>query len=342
MRTTWLRENWTIVASIIIAALLIAGAWYYNFGPVSRPTFTFSPTPLLPALPGAKPKVDRSKLVGKQTFRITQGDTARLKFKEITIDKLDVKPGDVQKLEAVMEPNQKVESVVVTTQTDHQEVRVVLAPASDNPAIYRGQWTVHDTTDNVYHSIFLAQGGGKENKVTLAWSDPCTPPLGGDWTIRAACTLGQTVDGADNGNIIINNSVTVTVPIGYTLAFNSGKTITLNTSGALSLASGTAQVKKTLLWIRDQDNDGYAPVLTDQLAQDTQPTNYQRRNTRTGTNDCYDLNASATPAMPASQWFTVPRGNGLGNDSAGNASSSYDYNCDGVATQQYTLTNACP
>lgn len=311
-----LGKNWTVIASAVIAVLLIGGAWYYGSFPPQAPQ------------EAAKPKFDKSKLVGKQTFQISQGEAISPKFKEITIDPLDVKVGDVQKFEAVMQPGQKIESVAVTTNTDNKEVRVVLAPIPENPDVFRGEWTVHDTTDNIYQSIFTARGDGKESKVELAWSDPCTPPLGGDWRLDSACSAPASVTGADNGNIIFVTTNTLTVPAGGTVAFNSGFNIQLGSASGTIALSG--QIRNTNIWIRDQDNDLYAPNATDQLAQDSQPANYQRRNTRTNTTDCCDTEANAHPGQTS--FFTVAR----------SVCGGFDYNCINGDEKQYPDVNSCP
>ncbi len=49
-----------------------------------------------------------------------------------------------------------------------------------------------------------------------------------------------------------------------------------------------------------------------------------------GTGDCYDYNANVHPGQTA--WFTTPY--------IGLSGSSYDYNCDGTATEEYTTTGA--
>lgn len=303
-------KNWTVIASIVIAALLVGGAWYYN---------SFAPAEPQGAV---KPPYDRSKLVGKQTFQISQGERLSPKFKEITIDKLDVKPGDVQKFEAVMQPGQTIESVTVMTETDTTEVWVVLAPIAEDPNVYRGEWTVHDTTDTVYHSTFRARGGGRENAVTLAWSDPCTPPMSGDWTIDANCTSPVTVTGADAGDINFSGAYTLTIPSSYVVAFNSGKQISLGASGIIALSG---EIKKTNLWVLDADVDLYSDSATAQTAQDSSPgANYYRRNTRTATTDCCDSDANAKPGQTT--YFTTAR-SGCGG---------YDYNCSSTDDKFYT------
>lgn len=118
----------------------------------------------------------------------------------------------------------------------------------------------------------------------------CSPSLGGNHTVTSNCSFSGLVNGVDNGNFIINSGVVLTINANQTLVFNAGKEIIVN--GTIAMSENNAQIKKTNLWIKDADGDGYAINSTDLLAQDTQPTNYQRRSTRVGASDCNDSSAT--------------------------------------------------
>jgi hypothetical protein len=152
----------------------------------------------------------------------------------------------------------------------------------------------------------------------------CSPPPGGNHTVTYNCSFSGSVNGVDNGNLTINSGVTLTINAGQTIVFNPGKSVIVN--GTIAMSASGAQIKKTYLWILDADNDGYAPNATSQLGQDTQPTNYQRRYTRLGTNDCYDSNANARPGQTS--YFASNRGDG-----------SFDYDCDGSVTKSSQGSN---
>ena len=100
---------------------------------------------------------------------------------------------------------------------------------------------------------------------------------GGDYTVTASCAFDGTVNGADNGDLIINSGQILTINAGQTIVWNPGKRLIININGAIAInKSGGAQLKKTYLWMVDADNDGYPANLT-YYAQDSAPTNGRRR-----------------------------------------------------------------
>lgn len=165
---------------------------------------------------------------------------------------------------------------------------------------------------------------------------------------------------------------------GALFEWNPGKTITINNGGQILIGSG-AQLSKYYLFFQDADGDTYPTQTTDSVplttataagyvrryaskttidCNDANAALYQNltgyvdsdgdgytvgsaqqvcsgaslpsgyRATSLGT-DCYDSNANAHPGQTA--WFTTDRGD-----------LSYDYNCDGLQTQQYTtVTSKC-
>lgn len=175
---------------------------------------------------------------------------------------------------------------------DHQSPSAAslasVANAADAPNLkYQGGWTVEDTHNTKYHTKFIVRdAAGRENSITLAWSDACGVPAGGNWSLSSNgnCTISS-VDGVDGGNATIDGGATLT--LNSTFAYNPGQSISV-TSGAIAIGSGGA-LQQTYLWVHDTDGDGY-PGPT-QLAQDTNPGGWQRRYVGNPF-DCDDSNAS--------------------------------------------------
>jgi hypothetical protein len=166
-----------------------------------------------------------------------------------------------------------------------------VAHASDAPNLkYQGAWTVEDTHNTKYHTKFIVtDAAGRENSITLAWSDACGIPTGGNWILSSNgnCTISST-DGVDAGNATID-SYTLTLNSGAVFAFNPGYSINI-TSGAIAIASG-AHLQKTYLWVADLDGDLYPGAY--QQAQDSQPgIQWRRRSAGSFPDDCNDSNAS--------------------------------------------------
>jgi len=298
---------------------------------------------------------------GAQTYRISQDGHKLPRIVEASIDPLDVHVGETQTLAVVIEDAESVmvEARITTdhatkvlplavagpvTERDlspeewaidgaqHLVARQRAAPAIPTNRIayaadaghmrYEARWIVRDTHDAKYHTTFLAKDGtGHENSITLAWSDACGIPNGGDWNLQSNgnCTLSSS-DGVDNGNAIIA-TYTLTLNSGVTFAWNPGKSIAVSSGGAIAIGSG-AQMKQTYLW--KQDADGDAHPAASQLAQDTSPgAGWARRNTYgTAGDDCNDSNIDVFPGQTS--FFSAPA----------TISSDYDYNCDSVNEQQ--------
>jgi len=166
-----------------------------------------------------------------------------------------------------------------------------IAHASDAPNLkYEGTWTVEDTHNTKYHAKFIVtDAAGRENSITLAWSDACGIPTSGNWSLSSngSCTISST-DGVDAGNATID-SYTLTLNSGAVFAFNPGYSINV-TSGAIAIGSG-AQLQKTYLWVADFDGDLYPNAY--QQAQDSQPgSQWRHRYAGSFPDDCNDNNAN--------------------------------------------------
>lgn len=314
---------------IFLALVLLAGLVIYD------QLFLFNPD-----------KLPRGDVIpnGGEAYAISQGIlTDGPKFKEVDITPRKVSLGDTQLLIVKMERPEETASVKAATELDSSVKEINLTKTDNNE--WRGEWVVEDTSTKTYRTTFVALGkDGKENRFTMAWSDPCSGvPTGGDGTLSADCTISG-VDGVDNGNLNLNGR-TLTIPSGATFAWNSGKTITANGTIAVS-----GQLKKTKLWIKDADNDGYAPNSTDQLAQDTQPASYQRRYSRTGTADCNDADVtkwqnlsgyqdSDGDSYGAGSAQNVCSGSSLAAGYVSNSSDCYDSNANAKPGQTGTFTS---
>lgn len=124
---------------------------------------------------------------------------------------------------------------------------------------YVGEWEVFDTHERTYITKFWAvDEQGRENSMTMAWSDSCVPPIaGGNWTTGVACNI-STVSGTDIGNITVSGG-DFTLSAGGTLVFNSGKSITI--SSPIILAGGA--ITHGYFYYEDRDADNYSnPVYS--------------------------------------------------------------------------------
>lgn len=225
-------------------------------------------------------------------FRIFSG--ARLpKFTTAVIEPQDVKPGDIQKLTVGLEDPDGVVSVTAETELDRgiNRLDLELVQGDEKSGYWTNAWIVRDTHSKIYRTKFIARDRlGRENSITLAWSDTCTSPYSGLWTIAATCSISG-VDGADNGNIDIGGTFDITITAGATLVYNAGNQISLST-GRL-IVNDTGQIKQANLFVTDNDNDGYAnPNFSRTYSTAASLTNYVRRYTLATTPyDCDDTNS---------------------------------------------------
>jgi hypothetical protein len=276
------KRFWLVV---LIAILLLVGVLLSYLEKVSRERFS-------PALPTSAFWLPQ----GKQTYHIVQAKDAWPKITQATIDPVDVHVGDTQTLSVVVvEDPDAIESVTALIETDKGTKTLTLSKgeshAAGPPGFYSGEWVVQDTHNTKYHTTFVAKDAkGRESSVTLAWSDACGIPKGGDWNLatdnNGSCTISST-DGVDNGNATVQ---THTLTLNAPFAFNPGKSVNV-VSGAIAIGSG-GELKQTYLWQTDQDADSY-PLNGTQYAQDSAPSNGRRRNLISETGlDCNDTDGS--------------------------------------------------
>lgn len=98
-------------------------------------------------------------------------------------------------------------------------------------------------------------------------------------------------------------------------------------SGFYNNPPSCASASSAYTFYIDADGDGYAPNSVVYTSSSSTWAGHVRTNSALGTNDCYDGNANAHPGQTS--YFTTNRGDG-----------SYDYNCDGSQSKEYTSTSA--
>jgi hypothetical protein len=223
--------------------------------------------------------------------------------------------------------------------------------SSGEREIWEGSWTVKDTSVKTYNTTFVATDSqGNQDKLVLAWSDPCKDTNEADWQPNSSNAYGDTLTtsnnnpldncsiasiyGVDGANLKID-AINIMINGGGELILNPGKQISMIDGGKIVINS--AGVPKGsfsfgyYLWAQDSDGDGYA--ASDTRYKGTSPTTAPtgsgipsglvRQNTLiSNTLDCYDNNYDARPGQTS--YFDTNRGDG-----------SFDYNCSGAIEYQY-------
>lgn len=314
--------------TILVFAVAVSAAilWWPNGAPqtanapeIGTPSPAVAqPASLAAATARPKPAIPH----GSQTYNVTDSANKWPKILRATIDPPDVHVGMTQKLSLVVQPKEKIVSVVAEIETDHGTSTVELSPEKSavyeiapqkyfvdasgnlqiggskygnieiseypNPGVanaaeepgtqnieilkyrYSGSWVVRDTHDTFYRTTFIAKDiSGDENSVTLAWSDACAIPNGGNWTMTTSCTIAASaVDGVENGNASLNSG-TLTINSNSVFVWNSGKAISFN-GGNVVISASSGKLQKSHLWMLDPDGDG-VPSDENQYNSDTSP-----------------------------------------------------------------------
>lgn len=215
-------------------------------------------------------------------FSVSSGEKSVIKFWSGVIDPLKVHPGDIQNMKIVVSSETPIVSVKADIETDGGRQYVDLTKTGNEEGetikeIWEGSWLVNDTSVRDYETIFTATDtAGNTKDLTLAWSDPCIMDDGkelaytGNKNIDASCSISSSY-GLDFGNLVILDGANVTIAGSAgsvaTLAFNPGNSIT--NLGSITI-SNYAQIKKTYLWVKDADGDGYTTgLLSDRAYSDS-------------------------------------------------------------------------
>ncbi len=250
--------------------------------PTLTPTPSGTPAPILPA--------------GGTTYYISMVSHSP-NFTQAIVNPVDVHVGQTQTMTAMVNDlSHPITSVVANVLTDNgvRAYSLVLTSGTNQDGAWSGSWVVQDTHSAKYKTTFVATNSiGETGQTTISWTDPCAPPLGGDWTVDGTCSFSG-VNGVDNGNVILNNSAnSITVAANATFAWSPGKSLQM-TAGSIVLAAGSS-LQQTNLWAPNADGDTYpTSVNPAYLAQAAQPAAYARRNvlTTVATADCNDADAT--------------------------------------------------
>jgi prepilin-type N-terminal cleavage/methylation domain-containing protein len=320
-------------------------------GPSQTPTGTPAPT-APPVTPGP----------GAVTYNIAQVAHSP-QFYQATVNPVDVAVGQTQAMNVLVreatstkDPNGTSPivsvSAAITTDTGIKTYPLSLTSGTNLDGGWYGSWVVHDTHVAKYFTTFTAKNAlGESSQVTIDWVDPCTGlNPGGDWTIQNSCSPG-TVDGVDNGNVILNNSnYNLTIQPNSTFVWNPGKALQLS-AGAIILAE-TSSVQQTYLWLPDADGDTYPDAAYTQIAASSNPStasvgnigyDQRRYNETTFMNaDCAPTNPN--PCNPQGLILTPSGGTQITlswtapTTLNGPAATGYDiYYCTGVSCTPNTL-----
>lgn len=172
-------------------------------------------------------------------------------------------------------------------------------------------------------------------------------PLNGTYTVATSCTFDFSVNGVENGSLIVGdgvNSITLTINCGQTIVFNPGYSVIIKDKASIAICKGTSsgQLKKTYLWMIDADGDNYTPATTTQYYGDTSPISGARRRYLIATTreaDCCDSSSSTYPGQ--SQWFTSTNTCGSWDYDCNLAIEKNPDTCQGYATYVYYNTFTC-
>jgi len=225
----------------------------------------------------------------------------------------------------------------------------VARAAGGDKEVWEGSWVVRDTHEREYQTVFVARdNAGRENTLTLAWSDPCGteldfggtkfPTAGTAWSPPYTCTI-DTLTGVENNNATIPANIDMTLNAAF--VWNPGYSITIASGvpgGKIIIGAGGFLNQTELVWM-DPDGDGWV-ASGNRFADNNKPACsspcvYRRQDALSGSPavsyDCYDSSGGAGSANThPNQYDYFTTANGLG---------SFDYDCDGSQTQQYTSNN---
>lgn len=178
---------------------------------------------------------------GRQEYSISSNSKTIIIYKAV-IDPEDVKVSQRQSMSiSVRDAESDIVSVTAEIDTDHGTIKhpLLLRSGTKRDGVWQNEWTVRDTHDSTYITIFRVTTAKNETaKARLSWTDPgcgCSEAANSSCTIAGNCTVSG-VEGADGtGTLTINSPAAITVPNGTYL--NYGTTLVLN-SGILAVNSG--------------------------------------------------------------------------------------------------------
>ena len=203
----------------------------------------------------------------------------------------------------------------------------IVSAASVAQYTYEGEWTVRDTSNRTYRTVFAAKDElGRERQLALAWSDPVCGLRdygGGSQSINApsGCTISNGAEGTEDGNTGFAGAYNVNLT-GGAFVWNPGYSVSINNGGSFTLLNG-GSLSQGYMYLTDYDCDTYAPpaptilkTFSTNASADCSASHTVRVSSVTDVNDCYDYNWYAKPG--SAYYGIVNRGDG-----------SFDYDCNG-------------
>jgi len=270
MRTKILTIFWVVVAIaaatvVVLVALSLRASSTSPIALVIRGGTLSSTTIPLIEVSSTQPTV------GAETYAISQAPGTWPEIVQATIDPQAILVGQTQHLNIVTEDTAAITSVEALIQTDHGTTTLPLtligpvaadqlmpvayavdakghvvpangtgysllnvAHAGLSELAYGGQWTVRDTHNAFYKTTFIAEDAlGRRNSITLAWSDACSLPVTGSYTMTTSCADGI-VDGID-GSLTIASGTTFTLQNTFYIPTGYSYSVTINHGGALAI-----------------------------------------------------------------------------------------------------------
>jgi hypothetical protein len=73
-------------------------------------------------------------------------------------------------------------------------------------------------------------------------------PISGEYSLESSCTFSGTVDGVEEGNIIVAENATLTVNAGQTLVWNPGYSVVINGTIAINKSGGANKEDLSLVY----------------------------------------------------------------------------------------------
>jgi hypothetical protein len=252
-----------------------------------------------------KPDVISTLHEGKEVYKIITDAKKEVQITKIELDPLNVKLNEKQKIIVTLKKNSDKlgledivsgKAILDKKEIDFQlKLKKIEGEKEGLIAIWEGEWERKFITKRKYQIEILAKSEIGEDKITLDLIPASCPnvPNGGDYTVNTNCSFSGEINGVDNGNLIIASGYTLTINAGQTIVFNPGKSVIVD--GAIAIASTSARLKKTYLWVSDFDSDGSYR----HYAQDSAPIYGAQVGTRR-----YNLGGYVNPQQDCMDWGT--------------------------------------
>lgn len=186
-------------------------------------------------------------------------------FRKVIIAPQVVAVGQKQKLTAVLEDEQGIDSVIATTNLDNGIVKTLnlnLVLGDNKSGTYEAIWTVDNTHETTYTTVFKATTfDNRSRELSFDWVDPSCdyPDDGTGWVIdydQACSNLG--VFGPEDSDITISSQINIS---NSTLVWTPGNQINLADGGQIIFSDGfnaKGSMQKGYIFVLDNDQDTVA------------------------------------------------------------------------------------